>query len=152
VDGTGPVCQGDNVVSDGESIRSITVKMRRPDGSMRSRPCEGTRHGDGGAHAEVVMPMRISRGGHAEAAVVMRRRPRPCEGTRRGCGGAAVFFALSCSHVAYLDYCGVPFRPLPRRCPRDGGTLQAFLCPPPRRAVQLCTWEDWRESETSLYI
>jgi hypothetical protein len=42
------------------------------------------------------------------------------------------FLFLSYSHVAYLDYGGVPFRPFPRRCPRDGGTLQAFRCPPPR--------------------
>jgi hypothetical protein len=34
------------------------------------------------------------------------------------------FFVLSYSHVAYLDYGGVLFKPFPRRCPRDGGVLE----------------------------
>jgi len=39
------------------------------------------------------------------------------------------FLVLSYSHEAYLDYGGAHFRPFPRRCPRDSGALQAFLCP-----------------------
>jgi len=48
------------------------------------------------------------------------------------------FWLIHYSHTTYLDHGEVMYSPFPVRCPRDGGTLQAPLCPPPRPVPRRC--------------
>jgi hypothetical protein len=135
---------------DGRASELLDVRMLEPGGRANASTSERWRRagertlqranaGDGQARERCDV-RTLETGGRANASTSERWRRAGEQTLRRanaGDGRASelfdVFgFVLSYSHVAYLDYGGVPFIPFPRRCPHDGGTLQAFLCPPPR--------------------
>ena len=59
---------------------------------------------------------------HPPAAVSFRYR----------LASTASFFFIHYSRATYLDHGESMYSPFPVRCPRNGGSLQAPLCPPPR--------------------